>query len=268
MDTRTLLSLLVLGVALSTAELIRAASPTVGALLLVALGILVAAVASTPSPASIGLGALAAMTYGALRPQAPIAAWGLFVLLVTGARALRARGEATVVLHGALAVLGGASAMWVTSWYAHAEIAARVASLVVASIVVGLPLVVPVDDPRTASLLALARRSRGPQRTRLLRAVALARRAERCEDTSRADRVMLASVFHAVERAAERGLRRSAREVDEALEEQLAAVARFLRALARRGDATLGLEARADVGLASAREAVELEARTLRELTG
>jgi hypothetical protein len=63
-----------------------------------------------------------------------------------------------------------------------------------------------------------------------------------------------------------RGERRSARDLDEALRDQLGALARFLRALGQRGDATVGLETRGDVGLTLAREAVEAEARTLRDL--
>lgn len=268
MDTRTLLSLLVLGAALSTAELIRSASPTLGAVLLVLLGAVVASVASAPSATSIGLGALAAVAYGALRPHAPLAAWGLFALLVLGGRALRARGEAAVVLHGALALLGGALAMWVSLLYGEAELAPRIASVVVAAVLIAMPLALPVDDPRTASMLVLARGARGPQRARLLRAVALARRAERSEDATRGDRAVLGSAFAAVHRAAERARRRASPELEEALAEQLGAIARFLRALGHRGDATVGLETRGDVSLAIAREAVEVEARALRELAG
>lgn len=268
MDTRTLLSLLILGASLSTAELIRTASPTVGAVLLVALGAVVAAIASTPSPMSIGLGALAAVAYGALRPQLPIAAWAVFALLVLAGRGLRARGSAAMILHGALAMLGGALAMWISLLYVDGDVATRIAALVVGALLLGMPLLVPVDDPMTASMLALAGRSRGPSRMRLLRAVALARRAERSEDASRGDRRMLASVFTAVHRAAVRAERRSSRELDAALSDQLGAISRFLRALGQRGDATVGLETRGDTSLAIAREAVEVEARTLRELAG
>jgi hypothetical protein len=75
-------------------------------------------------------------------------------------------------------------------------------------------------------------------------------------------------VFSAVHRAAARAERRSSRELDEALTDQLGAVTRFLRALGRRGDATLGLETKSDVSLAIARDAVEVEARVLNELSG
>lgn len=266
MDTRTLLSLLVLGASLSAAELIRHASPTVGAILLVVLGAVVACVASAPSPTSIGLGAFAAVAYGALRPQAPIAAWALFTLLVLLGRGLRARGTWAWILHGSLSLLGGACAMWLSLAYVEAEVAVRIAALVVAAVMTAMPLFVPVDDTETASLLALARRTRGPARTRLLRAAALARRAASSEDVSASDRRLLAGVFAAIHRAALRGERRSARDLDEALRDQLGALARFLRALGQRGDATVGLETRGDVGLTLAREAVEAEARTLRDL--
>ncbi len=266
MDTRTLLSLLILGASLSTAELIRTASPTVGAVLLVALGAIVAAIASSPSPVSIGLGALAAVAYGVLRPQLPIAAWAVFALLVLAGRGLRARGGAAMILHGALALLGGALAMWISLLYLEADLATRIAALVVGTLLLGMPLLVPVDDPLTASMLSLASRSRGPSRTRLLRAVALARRVEGSDDASPGDRRMLAGVFTAVHRAAIRAERRGSRELGEALSDQLGAISRFLRALGHRGDATLGLETRGDVSLSIARDAVEAEARTLREL--
>jgi len=268
MATRRFLSLLFLGAWLSTAELVRTASPTVGAVLLVALGAIVAAIASAPSPASIGLGALAAVAYGTLRPQLPVAAWAVFAVLVLAGRGLRARGSAAMVLHGALAMLGGALAMWISLLYVDGDLATRIAALVVGAVLLGMPLLIPVDDPLTASMLSLASRSRGPSRTRLLRAVALARRVERSEDASSGDRRMLTGVFTAVHRAALRAERRSSRELDEALTDQLGAISRFLRALGHRGDATLGLETRGDVSLSIAREAVEVEARTLRELAG
>ncbi|MBX7194494.1 MAG: hypothetical protein K1X94_20730 [Sandaracinaceae bacterium] len=266
MDTRALLSLLVLGASLSAAELIRSASPTVGAMLLVLLGTVVASVASAPSPMSIGLGALAALSYGALRPYAPVAAWASFALLVLLGRGLRARGAWAWAIHTALSVLGGASAMWITLSYAEVDTAVRVAAIVVASIFVAMPLFVPVDDAQTAALLALAHHTRGPRRTRLLRAAALSRRAHASDDLARGDRRMLSGIFSGITRAAERAKRRSAEDLDVALTEQLAAIARFLRAVGQRGDASLGLETRSDVRLELAREALEVEARTLSEL--
>ncbi len=266
MDTRTLLSFLVLGAALSAAELIRSASPAVGALLLVVLGAVVACVASAPSPMSIGLGALAAVAYGALRPQMPIAAWALFALLVLLGRGVRARGTWAWMIHTAVSLLGGACAMWVTLSYAESDVAARVAAVVVAALMMAMPLFVPVDDTQTASLLALARRSRGPARGRLLRAAAVSRRLERAEELTHGDRRVLSGAFAAMHRAALRAERRSSKELEGALADQLVAVTRFVRALDQRGDATVGLETRGDAGLAIAREAVETEARALREL--
>lgn len=266
MDTRTLLSFLVLGASLSAAELIRTASPAVGAVLLVVLGAVVACVASAPSPMSIGLGAVAALAYGALRPQMPIAAWAVFALLVLLGRGVRARGTWAWMIHTALSLLGGAVAMWVTLSYAESDVAARVAAVVVATLMTAMPLFVPVDDTETASLLALARRSRGPARARLLRAAATSRRLDRSEELTPADRRMISGAFAAMHRAALRAERRSSKELDGAMSDQLAAVTRFVRAVEQRGDATVGLETRGDVQLAMAREAVETEARVLREL--
>lgn len=266
MDTRTLLSFLVLGASLSAAELIRTASPSVGAVLLVVLGAVVACVASAPSPMSVGLGAFAALSYGAVRPQMPIVAWALFAMLVLLGRGVRARGTWAWMIHTAVSLLGGAVAMWVTLSYADSDVAARVAAAVVAALMMAMPLFVPVDDARTASLLALARRSRGPARGRLLRAAAVSRRLDRSDELTRADRKLLTSAFAAMHRAALRAERRASRDLDGALSDQLVAVTRFLRAVEQRGDATLGLETRGDVRLALAREAVETEARVLREL--
>lgn len=266
MEPRTLVSLLVLGASIATAELIRGSSPALGAVLLVVLGAVVASVASAASPTSIGLGALAAVAYGALRPHAPIAAWACFAGLVLLGRGVRARGAWAWMLHTALSLFGGACAMWVTLSYVGADTATHVAAIVVATSMLGLPLLVPVDDVQTASLLALARRSKGASRMRLLRAAALSRRVGESEDVSRADRRVLATVLASVHRAALRAERRASRELDETLSEQLGAIARFLRALAHRGDATLGLETRGDARLALAREVLETEARALREL--
>jgi hypothetical protein len=75
-------------------------------------------------------------------------------------------------------------------------------------------------------------------------------------------------VLGGVIRASERNARRASVELGLVLRQQLDAVALLLRALESRGDAHLGLETKSDQGLSEAREAVELEAKALRELAG
>ncbi len=266
MDSRTLLSIIILGASLSSAELIRLSSPSVGAVVLVLFGIFVASVVSTTTPLSIGLGALSAVVYVALRPHSALLAGAGFIVLVWGARAVRARGPAAAALHMALAALSGVLATWLSLHFGAADAAKQVAAAVVGATMLGLPLMVEVDAPRTAALLSLARKSRGPQRARLLRAAALSRRTEASTDASHADRSLLRAVLSGVIRTSERNARRASTELGFALRQQLDAVAMLLRALESRGDAHLGLETKSDVGLSSAREAVELEAKTLREL--
>ena len=268
MDSRTLLSIIILGASLSSAELIRLSSPSVGAVVLVLFGIFVASVVSTTTPLSIGLGALSAVVYVALRPHSALLAGAGFMLLVWGARAVRARGPAAAALHMALAALGGVLATWLSLRFGAEAWSKQIAAAVVGAMMLGLPLVLEVDAPRTAALRSLARKSRGPQRARLLRAAALSRRTEASTDASPADRSLLHDVLSGVIRASERNARRASAEIGLVLRQQLDAVAMLLRALESRGDAHLGLETKSDVGLSSAREAVELEAKTLRELAG
>jgi hypothetical protein len=268
MDSRTLLSMIILGASLASAELIRMSSPSVGAVVLVLFGIFVSSVISTTTPLSIGLGALSAVAYVALRPHSALLAGAGFIVLVWSARSVRARGPAAVLLHGALAALGGVLATWLTMHFGAESWSKQAAAATVCALMLSLPLVIEVDAPRTAALLSLARKSRGPQRARLLRAAALSRRIEASSDASRSDRSLLHDVLGGVIRASERNARRASVELGLVLRQQLDAVALLLRALESRGDAHLGLETKSDKGLSEAREAVELEAKALRELAG
>ena len=268
MDSRTLLSMIVLGASLSTAELIRLSSPSVGAVVLVLFGVFVASVVSTTTPLSVGLGALSAVTYVALRPHSALVAGAGFIVLVWSARAVRARGPAAMFLHGALAALGGVLATWLCVRFGAEGWAKQIAAAVVCALMLSLPLLIEVDAPRTSALLSLARKSRGPQRMGLLRAAALSRRIESSTDARQTDRSLLHDVLSGIIRASERNAHRASAELGLVLRQQLDAVARMLRALERRGDAHLGLETKCDTGLEQAREAVELEASALRELAG
>lgn len=234
----TVLSVLALTAALLVAELVKNAPPQLGAVVLVLVTTAAALVASRVGPMALASGALAAVAWTLLRPVAPALAGAALVTLVLAARATRVLLVPHRVLHGALSISGGGIAGWTLAHFAgHGALAFAaqpMAATVVSAMALGLPLWIGCEDPDGHALLALARRSRGPARARLLRAVALRRRAMSRMSLRADERRILRRAFRELtthgERLVERGTPAAA--MLEVLSTRLATLQRAVRALA------------------------------------
>lgn len=256
-----ILGMLGLVTALVVAEGVRHVPPPAAAATLVVVATLAAVLASRLGPIPLAGGALAALAWWLLRPIAPHLAGAALVVLALAGRTARIATGPGQLLHLATSAVGGGLAAWTTSrWWPPLGFGSvgltELAALVLATLVVGLPFLLDAETPEVHALLALARRSRGPSRIRLLRAVALARRSESLISLAPAERRALRETIRelaaVIERLTERGARSAS--LAAAVGPRLGALGRAVRALARVETSEQALEASAP---SSADEAAE-----------
>jgi hypothetical protein len=132
----------------------------VHALVIVVLGTLLAASISQGfSALSVAGGAMGAFAHDGLRGPTPILAGAIFAALVTAERTLRMPTRTARIVHGALALVGGAMAGGIVSGYEGATRPLWYVALAVAVALFAMPLVLEEDDAlaraleRTAGLL-------------------------------------------------------------------------------------------------------------------
>ncbi len=167
-----------LGLWLGCAVWAAVLDPTLYAVGTVILGALVASLAvSEASPAAIGAGAVSALLYAAVAPHSFALAGAVGFAAVFSPRALRARTPFGTGGLLALAAVGGGAGAHVAWAYAQATEPVQLAAIVVGTLLVAMPLFWPIDDPVAFALRSLAGRTGGTLRTRLLRGVAIRRRA-------------------------------------------------------------------------------------------
>ena len=278
----TLLSVLVLAAALALAEVLRHAPTPVAASVLVIVATLAAVLASRLGPLAVATGALAAVAWVVLRPLTPALAGAGFVFLALLSRTLRAPTTPLALAHSGLSIAGGGVAAWATArWlpdgFILAHTAEQLAALVISSLALGLPFLIETEDPETHALLSLAKRSRGPARARLLRAVVLRRRALGTLSLRPEEKRALHHAFDDLRRAAEtvldtglplgsdRGA--SMRTLAETLGHRLRAIGRAVRALTLADAEERRLEAHASDAADVAREHAEARREALRALS-
>lgn len=273
----TAASVVLLTAALVLAELVRGAPPTIGAWLFALLATIAALVASRVSPLAIASGGIAALAWIVLRPiAAPIAGAG-FVLLVLAARALRVASGPSRILHTALCIGSGGVAAWASEHWVRLgaldDLVRPVAAMVIAALALGLPFLVPSDDPQTHALLSLARRTRGGARPRLLRAVVLRRRALGVSGHGRlalrsAEQRALSRAFDELEEVAADLIDRGASlgVLTESLERRVRALGRAVRALVHVDEEEGRLSARSAGDADLAAEHAEARREALRAL--
>lgn len=226
---RAVAALGMLALTFGVAETLRAMPGASAALGLALFGAALAPfLAAGPSPFAVGAGAVAAVAYALLRNGSPIAAASALTTIAFLPRALRAGAAPRVVLHVALAMLGGLAAGWVLAHGAREPLRIAFASMCAA-----LPFALRVASPRVHRLLGFARASRGVARTRLLRAVALVRHAEEDFAVTGSDADPLGASVARLTRLAEAraGAGLEVASLDRALALQATAVRRALRAL-------------------------------------
>lgn len=253
------LSVLGLTFALVIAEALRGASTPVAAAVLVGVGALAAALANRVGPLAIATGALAAVAWVVLRPMTPALAGAGFVVLAVSARALRMASAPLTVLHTGVSLTSGGVAAWaIHRWVPHGlsvdQALSQIAALVIASLTLSVPFLLHSEDPETHALLRLAKRSRGPARWRLLRAVVLRRRALSQLTLRPDERKALRRAFSDLDATATQLLDAgtSMRGVAEGLRERVTAIGRAVRAMALAEEEERHLEGRAS-------DAVELQ---------
>lgn len=145
-------------------------------LLLVAMGVLMAAAASGSfSAIAIACGALAAFGGTALRPVAPAVAGALMVALVFAERTLRVRVQSARLVHLGIALVGGALAGQLSASFSASNLAIFGVSVVVGTALSALPLLLDADDPLAYSLDQAASLLPEPSRAALKEAAELKR---------------------------------------------------------------------------------------------
>lgn len=120
-----------------------------------------------------------ALAYEAAQPLLPLVASGLLLTFVFGARAMRSSSWRELVLHLAIAFVGGVAASWVVRADDRGDVALWLVAIIVAALLSSVPWLLPRDGARVRALVLLAARANGPLRMRLLRAAAAARRLGR-----------------------------------------------------------------------------------------
>ncbi len=274
----TLASVGLLALALTVAELLRGAPPSVGAWTFALVATLTALVASRVTPMAAASGAVAALAWLLLRPIAAPIAGAAFVVVALAARSVRIASGPGRLLHTALSVGGGGVAAWTSEhWIQHASFDdpyRPIAAAVIGALALGLPLLVASDDPATHALLVLARRTRGGARTRLLRAVALRRRALGAASSGRLalrtdERRALTRAFAELEHVAGDLIDRGASlgVLTESLERRVRAIGRAVRALVHVDEEESRLSARSTGDADLAAEHAEARREALRALS-
>lgn len=271
MTIHAILSVLLLTAALGLAEAARGLAPIPAAIVVLMVAIVAASTACRLGPLAIATGACAAVAWVVLRPFGGAVAGAAFVALTLTARGFRVLSVPERLAHFGLSVAGGAiGAATLTHFQPAGSLLVRAASFVVAAALVALPFVLESEHPETHALLSLARRSRGAARQRLLRAVALRRRADKAALTlSSRDRRALSRAFRSVLDVATSAadVRAGSAALGEALASRLRTIGRALRATLRLEAERERLLAGADVAVSLAAEDAEETTRALRELS-
>jgi hypothetical protein len=142
--------------------------PVPGALLLVGIAVLLAVAASGAlTSLAVAGGALGAFAGGVLAPVSPAAAGAVFAGLCFAERSTRVRSRSARCIHVAVALGGGALSCSLATSFAASSLAIRGVSLVVASVLVALPLLIEADDPVAHALDGAAEEITGPARASL-----------------------------------------------------------------------------------------------------
>jgi hypothetical protein len=142
--------------------------PVPGALLLVGIAVLLAVAASGAlTSLTIAGGALGAFAGGVLAAVSPAAAGAVFAGLCFAERSTRVRNRRARFIHVALGLGGGAVAYSLTTAFAASSLAIRGVSLLVATVLVALPLLIEADDPVAHALDGAAEEVKGPARASL-----------------------------------------------------------------------------------------------------
>lgn len=153
--------------------------PVPSALLLVALGLLLAVAASDAlSALTLTGGALAAFSGGLLGALSPALGGAAALALCFAERGTRVRGKGARLLHLGLSLGAGALAGAASSAFAAAPLTLRAVAVTVAAVLAALPLLVEADDPLAHALDAAASEIQGPAQASLREGAALRRSLE------------------------------------------------------------------------------------------
>ena len=165
--------------------------PVPSALLLVALGLLLAVAASGAlSALTLTGGALSAFTFGLLTALSPALGGAVAVALCFAERSTRVRDRRARVLHLGIALGAGALAGSASAAYLYAPLSLRAVAVIVAAVLVALPLLIEADDPLAHALDAAATEIQGPAQVSLREGAEL----RRTVDAQRLDRAAAAQV--------------------------------------------------------------------------
>lgn len=149
---------------------------TLGAVVAVAFGVLLALAASyTPSSIAVASGALGAFLSGVLTNQIPALGGALLLALAFAERTLRVRDRNSRIIHVVLALGAGGLAGHLATRYAGSEILVRGVVVVVAAVLAMAPLMISADDPLAHALEDLARDVEGPSKEKLIAGAELRR---------------------------------------------------------------------------------------------
>jgi hypothetical protein len=148
-------------------------------LALVWLGVLLAVCASgTLTSLAVAAGALGAFGSGVLGPISPAAAGAVLVALAFAERTVRVRSRTARAVHVTIALVGGALAGACSVAFASASLPVMAVSVVVASVLASLPLLVEADDPVAHALTEAASSVSEPAKASLLEGAELRRSAQ------------------------------------------------------------------------------------------
>ncbi len=175
---RPLATVLVFAAALAALPQLPEMGALSGGAITLILGLVAGCVASEVSAISIALGALGALVWAYLAPNAPELAGAMFVAFAYGARALRAPTLVTKGGHVIASLAAGAIGAHILLRYENAEVGVVAAAALIAGILAAIPMAITTDDPMTWSLAGLAWESQEPTRSSLLRAVSIRRKLD------------------------------------------------------------------------------------------
>jgi hypothetical protein len=177
-----------------------------------------------------------------------------------------------VAIQLAAAATGAAVATWVVILHLGAGWQLMAVAVTVASLLASAPMLFPVDDPLTAALRALARRSSGVLRWRLDRALALRQRlAAQTERVAAGNRGKLDRGFESLLQVAQRrqvATDEAAETLDASLAQHLTVLERGVSALERRSAVRSDLDRRGVEELQREAEEIESEIEALIEVSG
>ncbi|MBS2016984.1 MAG: hypothetical protein JST00_29120 [Deltaproteobacteria bacterium] len=158
---------------------------------LVWLGVLVAVCASgTVQSLAVASGALGAFGSGVLASVSPAAAGAVIVAAAFAERTTRVRSKTARAVHVLVALVGGALAGSLSTAFTASSLPVLAVSVIVASVLAALPLLVDADDPVAHALDLAARDVSEPAKASLVSGAELRRQIEDIPlDTATQDRV-------------------------------------------------------------------------------